>query len=173
MKHIKTLIFWKDIPGYEGLYQVNQLGQVKSLPKYRGNTYYEDYIMRGKKDSSGYLHYELRKDGNSKTYSAHRLVAQAFLPNPEELPEVDHINGDRADNRVSNLQWITKTDNVRKSTAATVIKCVETGQIFQSIQEAANWIKRNRTCFTKYFAGKQKTIAGYTWEKISGKWSDK
>lgn len=87
MKHIYTLEFWKDIEGYEGLYQVSNTGQIKSLKINR--------IRKPRPNNNGYLLIDLHKNGEKKTYQVHRLVAEAFLSNEEELPEIDHINNDR------------------------------------------------------------------------------
>ena len=99
---------WKDIEGYEGKYQVNQIGQVRSL----------NYHMTGKTkrlkpvtNTFGYLQVHLSKNGKCKYYVVHRLVAQAFIPNPDNLPEVNHINEVKTDNRVSNLEWCTREYN--------------------------------------------------------------
>lgn len=95
---------WKDIVGYEGLYQVSNLGNVKSL-NYRG-TGKEKVISLTNK--AGYYLVSLKRT----LYRVHRLVALAFIPNPENKPFVDHINGIRSDNRVENLRWCTNKENI-------------------------------------------------------------
>lgn len=100
---------WKDIEGFEGLYQVSNLGNVRSL----------NYMRTGKiKNLSPRLHKDgyyqinnLSKNGSSKSFKVHRLVAQAFLPNPNNLPCIDHINTDKTDNRVENLRWVSFHEN--------------------------------------------------------------
>lgn len=93
---------WKEIKGYEGLYEVSSEGRVRGLIK--GN-----YLTF--KDSSGYQRVGLCIHSKQKWFLVHRLVAQAFIPNPDEKPEVDHINCDRCDNRVENLRWVTSKEN--------------------------------------------------------------
>ena len=99
---------WKDIIGYEDKYQVSNLGNVKSL-NYRstGNA----RLMRLIPDKDGYLQVSLCKDGKMKHYKVHRLVAKAFIDNPDNKPCIDHISTDRADNRVENLRWSTCKEN--------------------------------------------------------------
>lgn len=98
---------WKDVVGYEGLYQVSNLGRVKSLRSKRS----KDGIMSlGKKQ--GYSVIIVPNGKSRKMLLVHRLVAQAFIPNPENKPHIDHINGDRKDNRVENLRWCTPLENM-------------------------------------------------------------
>lgn len=169
MKHIKTLVFWKDIPGYEGLYQVNQLGQVKSLPR-KGTKggIMTPHDRKDGKHNKYYLRVVLSKNGSQKWFSIHRLVAEAFLPNPEELPEVDHINNNERDNRVCNLQWIDKKENITKDQGKKV-RCVETGQIFRSASDAAEWCGANRqNCgnILEQAKGNYNIMYGYHWEVV-------
>jgi hypothetical protein len=95
----------KDVIGYEGLYKVDQSGNV--------------YLSRnGKKLKSGdngigYLQLSLTKDGKRSNFLIHRLVAIAFIPNPNNLPIVNHLDGDKRNNNVSNLEWCTQKDNIR------------------------------------------------------------
>jgi hypothetical protein len=112
---------WKDVPDYEGLYQVSNFGRVKSLPKEwvsgRGIKKHNGKILKGGKNSSGHLIVCLSKDSIKRTFCAHQLVAMAFLghiPNRMELV-VDHINDDPSDNRVENLQIVTQRFNSRKT----------------------------------------------------------
>ena len=97
---------WKDIEGYEGLYQVSNLGRVKSLH------YSKEKIIKLRKNKSGYLEANLCKEGKVKIMMAHRLVANAFISNPKNKEQVDHINTIRDDNRVENLRWATRSENI-------------------------------------------------------------
>ena len=109
---------WRDIVGYEGLYQVSNQGRVRSLDrevKRKGNSIctLKGKIKKNTIGKKGYLYtYLTDKNGNTKSIFTHRLVAQAFISNPENKPEIDHINGIRNDNRVENLRWVTKEENM-------------------------------------------------------------
>lgn len=96
---------WKDVKGYEGLYQVSNIGKVKSLH------YNKEKILADRFDKKGYLSVRLFKNGKSKIFKTHRLVAQAFIPNPINKEQVNHINGVKSDNRVENLEWCTNYEN--------------------------------------------------------------
>lgn len=99
---------WRDVPGYEGLYQVSNKGRVKSLHTYHGK--YQK-ILRAS-TSKGYQQVILLKN-KVKCFFVHRLVAQAFIPNPENKPTVNHINGIKSDNRVENLEWADGYEQMR------------------------------------------------------------
>ena len=92
-----------DIKNYEGLYKVNRKGDVWSCKRKR--------LLKPELNTRGYYRIVLCKDGKAKKYSIHRLIAINFIPNPENLPCIDHINRVRSDNRIENLRWITKRDN--------------------------------------------------------------
>lgn len=98
---------WKDITGYEGLYQISNLGRVKSF----WNT--KEKILMNLKDNFGYLKVCLCKDGKKKQFKVHKLVAEAYIPNIENKKEVNHINGNKADNRAENLEWCTRSENMK------------------------------------------------------------
>lgn len=102
---------WKDIKGYEGHYQISNLGRVKSLKNYRGNG---DIILK-EINRLGYLHVSLCREGKIINYKIHRLVCMAFLDNKENKPCVNHINGEKTDNRLVNLEWVTYSENEKHS----------------------------------------------------------
>lgn len=102
---------WKDIKGYEGLYQISNFGRVKSFKKRK------PYIMRAHESLKHYLDSPLTMNGIEKRYRLHRLVAQAFIPNPNNLPQVNHIDGNKHNNHVSNLEWCDNGYNQRHAFA--------------------------------------------------------
>ena len=99
---------WKDIPGYEGLYQVSDTGQVRTL-NYRRTG--QTKILKPGYTKDGYTIVVLCKDGKGKTYTVHRLVALAFIPNADNLTEVNHKDENKTNNHVSNLEWCDRTYN--------------------------------------------------------------
>ena len=106
---------WRPIEGYEGLYEVSNLGRVRSLDRF----YYRLHkgkVLSPTKDRYGYLTVTLNCNGKSKTIKIHRLVAQAFLPNPDNLPQVNHKDEDKTNNNVDNLEWCTAKYNVNFGT---------------------------------------------------------
>lgn len=139
---------WKDCKGYEGLYQVSSLGRVKSLEKIRinhtgGMWVQQEKILYGKYDGCHYLVVHLKTPkGKDKMEKIHRLVALAFIDNPEHKPEVNHKNSIRDDNRAENLEWVTHQENIEfavKSlhTLKTKILCITTGEVFSTSEEAS------------------------------------
>ena len=99
---------WKPIKDFEGYYEVSNIGRVRSLNYKRTG---KEKILKNIKDYKGYLEVVLTKNGKRKQFKVHRLVAEAFIPNPENKPCIDHINTVKSDNRVENLRWATYKEN--------------------------------------------------------------
>lgn len=105
---------WRWVDGYEGLYMVSDYGRIMSAPKPTRTGW---SIMRGSVGSGGYMFVNLRKNGVQKRKSIHRLVASTFVPNPNDKPEVNHIDGCKTNNCVSNLEWVTRSENQKHAHA--------------------------------------------------------
>lgn len=110
---------WKDIEGYEGLYQVSNLGRIRGLDRYLSverygktyNRFQKGSIVKKQKSTCNYNQVQLHKGNEAHTYPVYKLVANAFISNPENKPCVDHINTDRNDDRACNLRWVTYKEN--------------------------------------------------------------
>lgn len=176
---------WKDIEGYEGRYQVSTLGRVRSLdivitqPNPHNGTPMER-VIRGRiikpHRSRGYLRVNLShgKRVISK-YSVHRLVATAFLQNPQNLPEVNHKNEIKNDNRVENLEWCsskynnnygTRIEKVSITNGKKVLQIDKNGKtlaVFNSIHEAAKFMGKSFGNIWFCCVGKRNTAYGYRW----------
>ena len=118
---------WKDIDGYEGYYQVSNMGRVRSVDRVvehptNGARVLNGKLRKLKLHRSGYHHLGLTKDGETKYRLVHRLAAQAFIPNPESKPQVNHIDGVKTNNNVSNLEWATHKENTVHAVENKLIK---------------------------------------------------
>lgn len=112
---LKLQEIWKDIKGYEGLYQISNFGRVKSLERYQQNhsklQKIEEKIKTIHIKNNGYQFVQLYKDNIMKNLHVHRLVAQAFIPNLENKTQINHIDGNKLNNSVNNLEWVTSNEN--------------------------------------------------------------
>ena len=104
---------WRSIKGYEGIYEISDTGLVRNLRVDSKNRTYPGKILTPGKTVSGYPFVFLSVNGKSKNNMIHRLVATAFIPNPHNLPEVNHIDGNKENNNVSNLEWCTRKENLK------------------------------------------------------------
>lgn len=155
---------FKDIEGYEN-YQISNLGNVKSL----GNdkTRKEKILKPAKNIKNNYLYVVLHKEGKQKNYLVHRLVAQAFIENPNNLPEVNHRDEDKANNNVSNLEFCDRQYNIDYSNSKQVL-CVETGKIYHSLSEVYRQLGFDQGNISKCCRGRLKTYKGFNWKYVFG-----
>lgn len=108
---------WRPVVGYEGLYEVSSYGRVRSLDRYDSmNRFLRGRILRLFTDGLGYLSAHLSSNGKVKSFLVHRLVAQAFIPNPDNLPQVNHIDENPSNDNVDNLEWCDGKYNVNYGT---------------------------------------------------------
>ena len=141
------LEIWKDIKGYEDKYKISNLGRVKSL---KGKPL-KGKILSIYKDKFGYVCVRLSKDNIQRTYRVHRLVAYAFLPNPNNYPEVNHKDEDRTNNCVNNLEWCSVSYNRNYGTRTMApnlkrgVKCITTNKEFDSIGDAAIYYNTSKS----------------------------
>lgn len=160
---------WKDIEGYDGLYQVSNMGRVKSLK------FGKEKILKSAKNNMGYLLIVLCKEGKPKTFMVHRLVAQAFIPNPDNLLEINHIDEDKTNNRVENIEYCdrsynlnygTRNNKVSKANSIPVLQFTKNGEFIKkwdSMIEAEKELGINPGNISKCSKGKIKTAYGFVW----------
>lgn len=178
---------WKDIQGYEGRYKISNTGKVKSIQRQVSNgtglVTLPTRILKQGTSHKGYPIAYLSKNAKSKTVRIHRLVAKAFIPNPDNKPQINHIDGDKTNNNVSNLEWVTNSENqlhayemglnyvtgrAGKPKRPVIQIDIETGERvkeYPSIAEAARTIGvASSSNIGQCCRGEKKTIAGYRWK---------
>lgn len=184
MKNSSASEEWKPVVGYEGLYEVSSMGRVKSLKRTvigkDGKTREIKEKLLTQTDSNGYLYVTLSDHGECRAFPVHRLVATAFIPNPENLSDVNHKDEDKTNNSVDNLEWMSHKDNLNYGTykermALAVSKPVsqidkKTGVIIaiypgQKFAEEATGI--NYSCISACCRGVSKSAGGYYWSFVN------
>lgn len=146
----------KDIKNYEGLYAVTSCGKVWSYKRQK--------FLKPASDKKGYFKVVLYKNGKCKNYKIHRLVAEAYIPNPDNLPQVDHIDNDKTHNYINNLQWITNRNNVRKGRNKPILQYDLNGNFIRE-WECANDVGREvQSHICACAKGKLSTAYGYIWK---------
>ena len=171
---------WQDIKGFEGYYQVSNMGRAKSLERTveNGRGYYKtvpEKILKVYDNGRGYLFVQLCKDGKVKNCFVHRLVADAFCENPSGYKEINHINEDKSDNRAENLEWCDRAYNIKYGTrnqrmaekrGKAVISINKISGLileFPSISEASKQTGISLGGICECCTGKRKSVKGYVW----------
>ncbi len=191
---------WRPIKGYEGLYEVSNMGRVRSLDRvvkdrWGNNRIREGKIMSLNKKKHGYFHVNLYdKNSIRKTYAVHRLVAMTFIPNPNNLPQINHKDENPGNNSVGNLEWCdskynnnygghyervaksvsgerngmygkTHSEETRRKLSKRVY-CIELDKTFNSITEAGDELNIDYSGISKVCKGKSKTCGKYHWKYV-------
>lgn len=170
--------FGKILYGYEGLYQVSNLGRTKSLKR---KFVKEEKILTYTKNKKGYLQVSLTKNGKTKTERVNRLVAKTFIPNPKNLPQVNHIDGNKLDNSIENLEWCDCKYNIneawkiglnkkrfgRENNRSRKVEQYDLNGNFirtwDTIKQAADKLKINTANIIACCQGKYKKSHGFIW----------
>jgi len=174
---------WKDVVNYEGLYQVSNLGRVKSCGKYVKHSKGGERLLKEKirslaSDKNGYVVVDLYKNGKGKIYKVHRLVASSFINNEENKPQVNHINGVKNDNSEINLEWSTNSENQKHAfkiglklpsinNEKVVLMFDKNGNFiyeFKSIAKASKHLNCTSSDIRNTIMGRQKSVREHTFQ---------
>ena len=157
---------WRDIDGYNGMYQISNKGRVKSL--YNGS----ERILKLWDNGRGYLRVYLTKENTSKYIRVHRLVARAFIPNPHNLPEVNHKDENKKNNYVENLEWCDRRYNVNygsrnERVSKKILQYSKSGEFireWQGAREVERVLGIDNSHINACCRGKQKSAYGFIWK---------
>lgn len=160
---------WKDIPDYEGLYQVSNLGKIRSCKNNK--------VRKQVKQKSGYMRIILTKNSKQKATSVHILVAKCFVKNQNNYRYVNHVDGDKTNNKASNLEWVTASQNMKHALETGLIKphpwSVKVSQYsldgkliktWNRMADVARFLNCHHSQISDCCRGKQNTCKGYIWK---------
>lgn len=185
-KLIETEEIWKNIIGWEGFYQISNYGRIKSLARQikRSNNkkqlFIHEKILNPIDIGNGYLRVALHRPNKIVNIFCHRLVAIHFIPNPENKPCVNHIDGNTKNNHLSNLEWCTHSENMKHAvqvlknvvptasrkrfkTKPKKVICIETGEIFKSVSSVSKRINKSTPYISQCCKNQKWTAAGFRW----------
>lgn len=173
---------WKDIESFEGLYKISNFGKIKSLErkvKNGNNTFriQKEHLIKltPNLERHGYVYCMLYKDNKSYSRQVHRLVAKTFIPNPNNLPQVNHIDGNKENNSINNLEWCTDIENKKHAWKTGLtnaehrkqkIKCIETGEVFESVVKCSEIMNLDRRSIFRQLKGERKHVKGYSFIRV-------
>lgn len=178
---------WKPIKDYEGLYEISNLGRVKSLEKtiyfdtrnqhqkYKGIREYKERILKTKPNSCGYQQVTLCKNNKKSQKLVHIMLAEAFIPNLENKPQVNHIDGNKANNDLDNLEWVTNTENLQKasdiglfSKSKKVNQYDLQGNFIKTFNSIGSAVRESKiTNLSMILQGKRKNNSNYIWRYVN------
>lgn len=169
---------WSSISGYKH-YQISNFGRVKSLPRFTKNGRCLTEKILAASNNGEYKKIYLCENNTKSRFYIHRLVACAFIPNPENKPEINHKNGIKTDNRVENLEWVSKSENLQhahkigivpkfKRTARKIpVICIETGKKYKCCLDAERQTGICVVSIRNNIKGKYKSAGGFHWRAIT------
>lgn len=155
---------WRDVVGLEGYYQVSNLGRLRSVRRRDSlGRLVRPRLLKVNDTAERYISKSLTRDGIILNKMIHRMVAEAFVPNPDKLPQVNHMDGDTHNNRWDNLEWVTPSENIHHAIESGLrqyvwkkpVKCLETGQVFDSISAAARYLDTDTTRMSESIKSKR------------------
>lgn len=181
-----TMCEYRPVSGFEGMYEVSRDGIVRSIDRYvntKGGAkqFRPGRILKQSMSNAGYLRVHIRNGAKGKNASVHRLVALAFVPNPDGKAEVNHKDGDKLNNSAENLEWVTPSENMRHALVLGLVKERDMSQLceankkrvivdglheFESVKAAAEFIGCSSTQVSSVLMGRYKTTHGHTVEYV-------
>lgn len=173
---------WKEIPEFNGAYQISSYGRLKSVERTvkhpQGSCVLKEKILSEVVNKRGYIEYQITHNGNHYSRKAHRLVAEAFIPNVNNLPQVNHIDAVKTNNHVENLEWCDNQHNILHAYEHGLNRRVhkieqldidgKVVHVWQSSGEACRLAGYNRANIHAACKGKLKTYKGYIWRYKNG-----
>ncbi len=171
---------WKPIPGYEGYYEASNLGRIRSVDRYTRNrwgskTFHKSQFMKCRVVTNGYTHVKLTKKGKKCEPLVHRIIASLFVPNIDNLPQVNHIDGNKKNNCASNLEWCTNSENQLHSRRVLKricglprkpVMCIETGEFFETAHHAARALNLNAAGIYSVCEGRNSHTGGWHFKYV-------
>ena len=167
---------WKDIPNYEGIYKVSNIGRIKMLERnivdsWGRKVHKKEHILKPRTGNRYYM-IALYKNRKREDLLIHRIVAETFIPNPENKPFINHKDENCFNNSVENLMWCTQKENMNWGTAIDrrskklrkPVICIELGMLFDGLLEAEKQTGAKRPNICKCLKGIRETAGGYHWE---------
>lgn len=168
---------WKPIPGYEGFYEASAYGRIRSVERIAigrwGHNHRKSHVLSPNDVHDGYQQVKFSIDGEKSQQLVHRLVAAAFIPNPNNLPQVNHKDGNHRNNSVENLEWCTASENSRHRSRILdkwvgrpkkPVKCIDTGTIYESSHHAGRALQISAGNIFAVCQGKYQTAGGLHFE---------
>lgn len=174
---MRPFVIWKDVVGYEGLYEVSNTGSVRThsnkttYTKRHGVRHWKQRVLKDKTPNGRDVRVSLWKDGKHKDYLVHRLVAEAFIPRVESKNFINHIDGNPRNNNVSNLEWCDHTENnnhafdndLIQTNKKVILVSIETGEpiLFRSLSKASEFLGHNQGYLSREIKKGSSIIKGY------------